>query len=251
MEKKIKEIAISGGNGKMGILISDLIDKNVSYKISGIYDPVSKSDKYHNFENYTEISADYLFEFSPSDKINENIKYQLDGNNKYGLIVGSSGLTNNTIDALKNVSKNKLVVIIPNFSIGASYQKMFSIILSEEFKNKNIIEKHHSNKKDAPSGTAIDLAKNIQTEYNNISKNDTGNILNIINNVQIESLRSDDYLAEQIVNMSNENETFSIEHIVKDRKAYISGINLLLNNLENLNGFYFGLESILKDRFKI
>ena len=69
--------------------------------------------------------------------------------------------------------------------------------------------------------------------------------------VQIESLRSDDYLAEQIVNMSNENETFSIEHIVKDRKAYISGINLLLNNLENLNGFYFGLESILKDRFKI
>ena len=82
-------------------------------------------------------------------------------------------------------------------------------------------------------------------------ENETENILNIINNIQIESIRSDEYLAEQIVNMSNESEIFITEHIVKDRKAYLSGINLVLNNLSILDGYYFGLESILKDRFKI
>ena len=128
---------------------------------------------------------------------------------------------------------------------------MISVILSEEFENKHIIEKHHSNKKDAPSGTAIDLANNIETKNNNISETDTENILNIINNIQIESIRSDEFLAEQIVNMSNESEVFITEHIVKDRKAYISGINLVLDNLPSLDGYYFGLESILKDRFKI
>ncbi len=51
--------------------------------------------------------------------------------------------------------------------------------------------------------------------------------------------------------MSNESEIFITEHIVKDRKAYLSGINLVLDNLPSLDGYYFGLESILKDRFKI
>ncbi len=251
MGSNIKTIAISGGNGKMGTLLSDLIDKNKSYEISGVYDPVSNSDKYLNFQNYNEIKAHYLFEFSPADQVNENIKYQLDKNINYGLIVGSSGLTNESIDILKKISKNRLVIIIPNFSIGASYQKMISVILSEEFENKHIIEKHHSNKKDAPSGTAIDLANNIETKNNSISETDTENILNIINNIQIESIRSDEFLAEQIVNMSNESEIFITEHIVKDRKAYLSGINLVLDNLPSLDGYYFGLESILKDRFKI
>ena len=51
--------------------------------------------------------------------------------------------------------------------------------------------------------------------------------------------------------MSNEYEIFNTEHIVHDRKAYLSGINLVLDSLEDLAGYYFGLESILKNRFKI
>ena len=251
MNSKIKQIAISGGNGNMGMLLSDLIEKNKSYEISGIYDPVSNSHKYNNFENYSDIKADYLFEFSPADKINENINNQLNHENNYSLIVGSSGLTTQSIETLKELSKNTLVLVIPNFSIGSSYQKLISILISEEYSSKNIIEKHHANKKDSPSATSIDVAKSIKTEKNIISKNDTVNNFNIINNVHIESIRSDKYLAEQIVNMSNEYEMFNTEHIVKDRKAYLSGINLVLDNLEKLDGYYFGLESILKDRFKI
>ena len=248
MNKKIKQIAISGGNGKMGIMLSELIEKHNSYEISGIYDPITNSDKYHSFKNYNEINADYLFEFSPSDKINENIKYQLHENINYGLIVGSSGLTNESIDILKKISEHRLVIIIPNFSLGASYQKTFSGILSRVFNNKNIIEKHHSNKKDAPSGTAIDVAKFMESGVNNVSEYSTKNILNIVNNVLIESIRSDDYLAEQVVSMSNEYESFTIEHVVKDRKAYLSGINLVLDNLDSLEGYNYGITSIFKDK---
>ena len=178
-------------------------------------------------------------------------KFYGNNENNYSLIVGSSGLTDESIDNLKKLSKNKLVIVIPNFSIGASYQKLISILIAEEFSNKNIVEKHHSNKKDKPSGTSIDIAKSINTEKNKITDSDTENNFNIINNLKIESIRSDEYLAEQIVNMSNEHEIFNTEHIVKDRKAYLSGINLVLDNLEKLDGYYFGLESIIKDRFKI
>ncbi len=251
MINKIKKIAISGGNGQMGRLLSEHIESKILFEISGIYDPISSSKKYKNFDDYKDIEADYLFEFSPANQINENIDILSNEKINFGIIIGSSGLNKESIEKLKKLSKNSLVIIIPNFSIGASYQKLISIILSDEFLNKEIIEKHHTKKNDAPSGTAIDLANSINTKDNEIKEHESENIINIVNNIKIESIRSDEFLAEQNVNMSNEYEIFNTEHIVNDRKAYISGINLVLDSVDNLDGYYFGLESILKNRFKI
>ena len=251
MTDNIKKIAISGGNGKMGKLLSEHIKSKDLFEISGIYDPISLSENYKNYKNYKEVEADYLFEFSPSNKINENIEILCNEQLNFGIIIGSSGISEKSIEKLKTLGENSLVVVIPNFSIGASYQKLISVILSDEFVNKDIIEKHHSQKKDEPSGTAIDLANSINSKNNVIDDINSENKINVINNVKIESVRSDDFLAEQIVNMSNEYEIFNTEHIVNDRKAYLSGINLVLDSVEELDGYYFGLESILKNRFKI
>tara|TARA_B100000700_G_scaffold299982_1_gene367604 strand:- start:311 stop:1066 length:756 start_codon:yes stop_codon:yes gene_type:complete len=251
MTDNIKKIAISGGNGKMGKLLSEHIKSKDLFEISGIYDPISQSKEYKNYKDYKEVEADYLFEFSPSNKINENIDFLFNEQLNFGIIIGSSGISEKSIEKLKTLGDSSLVVVIPNFSIGASYQKLISIILSDEFVNKDIIEKHHSQKNDSPSGTAIDLANSINSKNNVIDDQKSSNEINIINNIKIESVRSDYVLAEQIVNMSNEFEIFNTEHIVNDRKAYLSGINLVLDSLEDLDGYYFGLESILKNRFKI
>jgi len=251
MIDNIKKIAISGGNGKMGKLLSEHIKSKDLFEISGIYDPISQSKEYKNYKDYKEVEADYLFEFSPSSKINENIEILCNEQLNFGLIIGSSGISEKSIEKLKTLGESSLVVVIPNFSIGASYQKLISVILSDEFVNKDIIEKHHSQKNDAPSGTAIDMANSINSKNNVIDDQKSENKITVINNIKIESVRSDDVLAEQIVNMSNEFEIFNTEHIVNDRKAYLSGINLVLDSIEDLDGYYFGLESILKNRFKI
>lgn len=251
MTDNIKKIAISGGNGKMGKLLSEHIKSKNLFEISGIYDPISQSKEYKNYKDYKEVEADYLFEFSPSSKINENIEILYNEQLNFGIIIGSSGISEKSIEKLKTMGESSLVVVIPNFSIGASYQKLISVILSDEFVNKDIIEKHHSQKNDAPSSTAIDMANSINSKNNVIDDQQSENKITIINNIKIESVRSDDVLAEQIVNMSNEFEIFNTEHIVSDRKAYLSGINLVLDSIEDLNGYYFGLESILKNRFKI
>ena len=65
MIDNIKKIAISGGNGKMGKLLSEHIKGKDSFEVSGIYDPISKSKEYKNFKDYKEVKADFLFEFSP------------------------------------------------------------------------------------------------------------------------------------------------------------------------------------------
>ena len=64
------KIAISGGMGKMGLLLSDFIESKDGYDISGIYDPEKESTTYHNYKSIDEINADILVEFSSADSIN-------------------------------------------------------------------------------------------------------------------------------------------------------------------------------------
>ncbi len=68
------QIAIAGGNGKMGTLLSELIESKDCFEISGIYDPRNKSDKYITWENYSDIEGDYLFVFVPANYLGGFVK---------------------------------------------------------------------------------------------------------------------------------------------------------------------------------
>lgn len=270
MSKNI-QIAIAGANGKMGTLLTELIKSKDGYEISD----TTKKRNEHNYSN--KLNGDYLFIFVPADKINGIIKRGKihsngDGdwsNIKKGVIVGSSGITNVYFDMLKRYSKdeNKLVCVVPNFSIGAMYQKLVSRKIQKDFENIEIVEKHHSSKIDWPSGTSIDLASSLEKKDNTNDSDRTylddlmdssrptpylfgipNDKKTMINNIPIDSIRSDEFMAEQIVMFKNQYEEFNTEHIVTDRKAYLTGMNLVLDKLESLNGYYHGLEKILNKR---
>ena len=153
-------------------------------------------------------------------------------------------MNDESIKLLKNSEKG--VALIPNFSAGAAFQKVFSVQLSNTFKNVHIVEKHHSNKEDAPSGTSKDVAsslekmnsEDIEGEY--FAKTEE-------NSINIYSLRSDDYLAEQEVVFSNTFEEFILDHKVNDRKAYLTGIEIVLREMENVNSYVYGLETLMKE----
>ena len=102
MIDNIKKIAISGGNGKMGKLLSEHIKGKDSFEVSGIYDPISNSKEYKNFKDYKEVKADFLFEFSPSNKINENLEILCNEQINFGIIIGSSGISEESIEKLKS-----------------------------------------------------------------------------------------------------------------------------------------------------
>ena len=252
MNDQIIEIAISGGMGKMGQLVSEFIESKEGYKVSGIYDPGKQSNDFDNFESIDEITADILFEFSPADQINKNLSQLMDKD--INLIIGSSGLDPETINELEStISENQFIFVIPNFSVGASLQKIISNIADQNFKNVTIEERHHINKKDAPSGTAIDLATSLNT-VNEESQEDSSSDnyeSNTVNNVHIKSIRGEEYIAEQTVTFKNSNESLTIDHVVNDRSAYLQGINYILDEHSSLKGFHHGLENIMIDRFKI
>mgnify|MGYP001433127269 CR=1 FL=1 len=257
------QIAIAGGNGNMGTLLSELIESKGGFEVSGIFNgkAQSKSTKYHNFQTIKEIKADYLFVFVPASVIRGFIKrlwITLEITELKGIIIGSSGLCMEQDSKMIREyaeKNNKVGCVIPNFSIGAMYQKIMSKELDDNFNSVSIVEKHNTKKIDYPSGTAIDLAnslegpdkgKGVDQIIDSSFKNKTKET--IVNNIKINSIRSDEYIAEQIVNFENENESLIIEHIVNDRKAYLAGINLVLDSLDRMSGYYVGLESIIETR---
>ena len=72
-----------------------------------------------------------------------------------------------------------------------------------------------------------------------------------MNGINIYSERGEEFLAEQIVNFETEYETISLEHIVNDRSAYLYGVSLVFDEIDNLNNFTHGLETILAQKISI
>ena len=154
------------------------------------------------------------------------------------------------LSKLNTITERKIIVI-PNFSVGAAYQKLFSLALSENFESANITEKHHGKKQDAPSGTAIDLANALPSELKSHEKDGDFYQINNVNNKNIYSLRDDKYLAEQEINFINEYESFNLDHKVNDRKAYLYGVKVVLDLYNDLEGFNLGLENLIAKKINI
>ena len=243
-----KTVLISGGAGSMGQLVSDYVNSRDDFIISAIYDPKYEGQDYKSYNDLNDIEEDIVIEFSPASVINENLEHLLHSDKD--LIIGSSGISSDMISKLKMI-KDKKIIIIPNFSIGAAYQKLFSIALSKNFSSVNITEKHHSKKQDAPSGTAIDLANAISSDLNSHNKDGKFYQSKLVNNKNIYSLRGDDYLAEQVVDFISEHESFKLEHKVDNRRAYLYGVKIVLDLFHELEGFNFGLENIIAEKINI
>ena len=241
-------VLISGGAGSMGQLVSDYINSRDDFTLAAIHDPNYKGQEYKTYKDLTNIEEDVVLEFSPASVINENIESLLNSN--VDLIIGSSGVSSEMLSKLKSITDRK-VIVIPNFSIGAAYQKLFSLALSEKFNSVNITEKHHSKKQDAPSGTALDLANSLPSEINSHEQDGDFYQINNVKNKNIYSLRDDKFLAEQEVDFVNEYESFNLDHKVYDRKAYLYGVKVVLDLYHDLEGFNLGLENLIAKKINI
>ena len=247
-DKLVKTVVVSGGNGKMGNLVTDYIESRDDFKVVGIFDPTYTEGEYPKINNLEDVDSDIVIEFSPASEINNNLEKLRKINSN--LIIGSSGITESVITSLIKF-ENRTIFVIPNFSVGAALQKITSNIIARSFENVEIVEKHHSGKQDAPSGTAIDLALSLPNNLKSTGIEGDFYSKNNINDKMIMSLRDDIFMAEQEVLFSNEFEHLNSEHIINDRRAYLFGVKLLLDNIDNFQGFVYGLETILNKNISI
>ena len=247
------KVAVCGALGKMGKevcqAVTDCPDTELVAKIdiitSGTYSSIEEAHRVQDI--------DVLVDFTQPDSIYENAKYCL--NNGIKIVIGTTGLKDSEIETLRNLSKIKHTgcLIAPNFSTGAVLMMMFAKLAGKYFDNAEIIELHHNQKKDAPSGTAIKTANLMAEAKKDYTKNNCEEVETIegarggksYSNIHIHSVRMPGYIASQEVILGSEGQIMTIRHDTMDRKCYMQGVLLAVKYVQKKNNFTYGLENIL------
>ncbi len=164
-------IAITGACGKMGRVISDIISTRTDCKVCAGIDLVGEA--YSDFpvvKNVNELSTkpDVIIDFSHPSALDSLLDYCK--MNNVPIVIATTGYTDDQIQQIKAAASQIPVFFTFNLSLGINLlidlAKRATRVLGNDF-DIEIVEKHHNQKKDAPSGTAIMIAEAINSELDN------------------------------------------------------------------------------------
>lgn len=246
------KVAVCGANGKMGQEVVKAVTSAEDMKLVAKIDIVN--GEYDSIESaHNNVSIDVLVDFTQPKSIYENAKYCL--NNNINIVVGTTGLSDEQLKELENLSnQNKTACFVaPNFSTGAVLMMMFAKTAAKYFDNAEIIELHHNQKKDAPSGTAVKTAAMMAENNENFATNNCAETeaiegargANSYKNIHIHSVRMPGYMASQEVLFGANGQILSIRHDSTNRECYMPGVLLSIRYVMDKGGFVYGLDNIM------
>ena len=165
------KIIMHGCNGKMGQVICSLVEKDETCEIVAGIDLKNSNAKFPVFTNISDcnIEADVIIDFSTATAVLEVLKFAK--NKKMPIVICTTGLDGEIEKEIEELSKEIPIFKSANMSLGinliSNLLKRASAILNENGFDIEIIEKHHNQKIDAPSGTALLLADSINNSMDN------------------------------------------------------------------------------------
>ena len=276
--KKTIPVLVSGALGKMGREVINSVLNSSDLKLVGAIDPNEKNNGVNisdilkvkscdviisnDFEgtlcsisqNYrNEIDKPVLVDFTHPDSVYENTRSAI----AYGIfpVVGTTGLTPAQINELSVFAQKASIgcAIIPNFSVGMVLLQQAASVAAKFYDNVELIEMHHNQKADSPSGTCIKTAEMIEEypkKFNKNMINESESLKGVRGGIResglnIHSIRLPGLLAHQLVLMGSPGETYTIRHDTIDRKAYMPGVLKAIQKIGNYQSLVYGLEKLI------
>ncbi|MFK8037705.1 MAG: 4-hydroxy-tetrahydrodipicolinate reductase [Crocinitomicaceae bacterium] len=237
------------GYGKMGKEIEQVL-------ISRNHTIVAKLSSDHSKEDLNINDIDVVIEFSTPKTAKENIQFCI--NHQLPIIVGTTGNWYNELDYLTELcnKKNSILVHGTNFSIGVNIFFALNTKLAELMNaslgyEANVREIHHTEKKDAPSGTGITLAEDIIehiTTYKTWENVDKAGV-SAASVLSLESERFPDVPGTHIVTYENDIDKIECIHTAKNRKGFALGSVLAAEWSLNKKGV-FSIKEIMPQLIK-
>ena len=244
------KVAVLGAKGRMGAETVAAIESASDLILS------SALDLGDSLDQLIKTGTEVIVDFTHPDSVMKNLEFAI--NNGIHVVVGTTGFDDKKLSELKNLlSKNTKVgaLIAPNFGLGAVLMMQFSQKAAQYFESVEIIELHHANKVDAPSGTAIRTAELITDARKQSKKGAMPDASKTIipgargakvGDVPIHSVRSHGYVAHQEVIFGDAGETLSIRHDSINRAGFMPGVLIGVRNVAKHPGLTVGLENYME-----
>ncbi len=249
------DIILNGCFGKMGSVICDIVKKSDNFNIVAGVDIADSDADYPVYKSYKDIpdslNAQFIIDFSHPSVLADELEYAV--NKKMPVVIATTGLSDEHKQMINEASKSIAVFFTANMSLGinliAELAKKAASVLSADF-DIEILEMHHNQKVDAPSGTALLLADEISDAldfkpeyvYERNSKRQKRNK----EEIGISSIRGGTIVGEHEIIFAGPDEVIKITHSAYSKGLFANGA---LNAGKYLIGKEPGLYS-MKDMLK-
>ncbi|MBW4663718.1 MAG: 4-hydroxy-tetrahydrodipicolinate reductase [Chroococcus sp. CMT-3BRIN-NPC107] len=268
-------VLVNGAAGKMGrevvraiaqsadMTLVGAIDRNPQYQdrdageLAGLSEPleIPITDQFEPMLAFAaqEKQPAVMVDFTHPSSIYNNIRSAI----AYGVrpVVGTTGLSSEQIAELADFADKASTgcLIIPNFSIGMVLLQQAAVAASQHFDHVEIIELHHNQKADAPSGTAIQTAEilaEMGKSFNPAVVAETEKLPGARGSlakegIRIHSIRLPGLIAHQEVIFGAAGQVYTLRHDTSDRACYMPGVILAIRKVLLLKSLIYGLEKIL------
>jgi 4-hydroxy-tetrahydrodipicolinate reductase len=202
---------------------------------------------------FSDSRTEVVIDFTHPDVVMGNLKFLID--NGIHAVVGTTGFTDERVNQIKSwltARPDVAVLIAPNFAIGAVLSMHFAKQAARFFESAEVIELHHPQKADAPSGTAARTARLIAEARKGLAPNPDATSTGIegargadVEGIPVHSVRLAGLVAHQEVLFGTQGETLTIRHDSLDRTSFVPGVLLAVRTVGEHPGLTVGLEPFL------
>lgn len=246
------DIILCGANGKMGKVIRDIVAKRDDCRIAAGIDLNTVSDSFPIYSSFDEIKedADVIIDFSNPALLNDLLDFAV--KKSMPVVIATTGYDESQKKQIEEASRKTSVFFTYNMSLGinllANLAKKAVQVLGDAF-DIEIIEKHHNQKIDAPSGTALMLAdaiceelnKPMKYEYDRHSKREK----RTKNEIGMHAVRGGTIVGEHEIMFAGRDEIITLSHSARSKEVFAVGaVNAALFLKDKPAGMYSMKEMI-------
>ena len=248
------KLIMHGCNGKMGQVISKIVKEDPNAEmVAGIDKYTGIANDYPVFESISkcDVEADVIIDFSNTSAVDELLDYCVE--KKVPVVLCTTGLSEEQLEKVKETSKKVAVLKSANMSLGVNMllkllQDAAKVLAPAGF-DIELVEKHHNQKLDVPSGTALLLADGIKeirpAAVYNIGRHENGKRTD--EEIGIHSLRMGNVVGEHEVIINTGTQTLSIKHEAHDRSLFAEGAIAAAKFLNGKAAGFYDMTNIIKD----
>lgn len=243
------KVGVLGAKGRVGQAVVEGVTAATGLEL------VAEVDKGDSLQLLVDSGAQVVVDFTAPQVVMGNLEFCI--NNGISCVVGTTGFTQERMDQVRQWLENNPgvgVLIAPNFAISAVLTMEFAKQAARFFESAEVIEMHHPNKLDAPSGTAIHTAQGIAdarreagmgAQPDATEQSLEGARGTLVDGVPVHAVRMQGTVAHEVVIFGTQGQSLSIRQDSYDRTSFVPGVLLGVREVQNKPGLTVGLEHYL------
>ena len=243
------KVGVLGARGKVGAEVCRAVEAADDMEL------VAAVDADDSIDELVSAGVQAVVDFTHPDVVMDNLEFCVD----HGIhaVVGTTGFDDGRLEQLRTwlaASPETGVLVAPNFSIGAILMMRFAAEAAPFYESVEVVELHHPEKADAPSGTARRTASLIAEARRKAGSGPIPDATSTaldgargadVDGIRVHGLRIRGLVAHQEVILGGPGETLTIRHDSMDRISFMPGVLLGLRRIGSAPGLTVGLEEFM------